>query len=136
MYPAPKHIIVILLLLVTRSLYGQEDNDSVQAVPDISAKYVDAVGKKAEGLDRKMDKKSEKALRQYEKQAGKLKSKLSKIDSASASRIFGDADKQYKQLTNKLKQPTQKLQKYIPGLDTMGTSLKFLDQYKDKVKNV
>ena len=75
-------------------------------------------------------------MQQYEKRVAKLKRRLSKIDSASASRIFGDADKQYKQLTGKLNQPAQKFSKYIPGLDTMGTSLKFLDQYKDKVKNV
>ena len=136
MHPAPKHIIVMLLLFIARSSYGQEDNGNVQAITDISGKYADAIGKKAEGMEGKLDKKSEKALQQYEKQAAKLQKKLAKIDPAAATRIFGDADKQYKQLTDKLKQPVQKLQKYIPGLDTMGTSLKFIDQYKDKVKNV
>ena len=126
----------MLLLSIARLAYGQEDSGNVQALTDVSAKYAGAVGKRAGDLEGKLDKKSEKALQQYEKQAAKLKSKLAKVDPAAATRIFGDADKQYRQLTDKLKQPTQKLQKYIPGLDTMGTSLKFIDQYKDKVKNV
>src|SRR5258706_6792517 len=106
--------IAILLFYCLQQTAAQSGVDSTTAmIKDIPAAYFDKVSKKAGGLEGKLDKKSEKALRQFEKQKDKLQHKLSKIDSLSAANIFGNVDKQYQQLTEKIKQPGQKLTKYI-----------------------
>ncbi|MEJ0101407.1 MAG: colicin-like pore-forming protein [Bacteroidota bacterium] len=128
--------IAMLLFCCLQQTTAQQGVDSTAAmIKDIPAKYFDKVSKKAEGLEGKLDKKSGKALRQFEKQKDKLQQRLSKVDSLSAAKIFGNVDKQYQQLTEKIKQPARKLTKYIPSLDTMGGSLQFLDQYKGALKN-
>ncbi len=92
----------------------------------ISTKYLETVSNKAEGLEKKINAKSAKTLRQFQQQELRMHRKLSKLDSLKAKQIFGDAQQQYASLENKLKDA--KLNRYIPSLDSIGTSLKFLEQ--------
>src|SRR5688572_3762401 len=100
--------------------------DSTQRV---SSKYLDAVKSKASDLSEKLDKKSEKALTQLQKQEDRIKRKLARLDSSKAIEVFGDAESKYTELKQKLENPSS-LTQYIPYLDTLKTSLKFLEDNK------
>jgi len=88
--------------------------------------YLEKVSSKASQVETKLDNKSEKALRQIRKQEERIRRKLSKIDSTAAKNVFNTTKERYKQLEQKLKNPG-KLGQYLPKLDTMATSLKFLE---------
>ncbi|TXJ28091.1 MAG: hypothetical protein E6Q24_07120 [Chitinophagaceae bacterium] len=104
-------------------MYAQSDT-----LPSpVDGKYFDAVNKKAGQLEQKLDKQSEKIITQFLQQENKLKRKLARKDSAAVIAVFGDAKERYGKLQQKLA-GTEKLKQYIPSLDTLSTSLKFLQQ--------
>ncbi|HEY6504254.1 MAG TPA: hypothetical protein VIZ28_09795 [Chitinophagaceae bacterium] len=70
---------------------------------------------------------SENAVQQIMKHEAKMKRKLAKIDSSKAKEVFGNAEQKYKDLQQKLQSKLSGKQ-YIPSLDTLSTSLKFLQQ--------
>ncbi|MBL7722745.1 MAG: hypothetical protein JNK27_01285 [Chitinophagaceae bacterium] len=128
-------ILTLLILIVTaQHLYAQ---DSVQITQQVSPNYIDAVAAKAKSLEEKLDKKSEKALEQMQKQEAKLRSKLEKIDSIAAKNVFAGGENKYKELAQKLKD--NRLRQYIPQIDSLSTSLKFLEanpQFLSQAKEV
>lgn len=117
-------ILFITVLFACARAQAQPDTVLSQGV---HPGYLDAVNKKAGKLEQKLDRQSEKILSQLLKQENKLKRKLARKDSAAATAVFGDARQRYKGLQQKL-HSTDKLQQYIPSLDTLSTSLKFLEQ--------
>lgn len=127
----------IVLLFISLQIKAQsvplqpEDSTLVQ----LPAKYLDKVSSKASQLEQKLDKKADKALEGLMKQESKMKRKLAKIDSLKAKEIFGDAEQKYKELEQRL---TSKLpgKQYISSLDTLSTSLKFLQQNPQLVSQV
>lgn len=89
-------------------------------------------------IDEKLNAKTAKVLRRFQKQQNKLKRKLFKVDSSSATSIFNAAEDRFRNLENNLQQP-QKFTQYVPFLDTLKTSFKFLSENKDligKAKNI
>jgi hypothetical protein len=117
-------ILLTAILLIYTGLYGQSDT-----LPSlIDGKYFGAVNKKAGQLEQKLDKQSAKIITRLLQQENKLKRKLARRDSAAATAVFGDAKQRYDQLQQKLAS-TEKLKQYIPSLDTLSTSLKFLEQH-------
>ena len=109
------------------SLCVQAQEDTASVSSPVSNKYLEAVNAKAGRLEQKLDRQSEKIITQFLKQENKLKRKLARRDSAAALAVFGDAQERYDQLQKKLA-GTEKLKQYIPSLDTLSTSLKFLEQ--------
>lgn len=130
---------IILCLLCTR-LTAQD----APAIPDklvnLPTKFIDKVNKKAEQTETQLTKKTEKYLSKLQKQEERLKKKLAKIDSLAANNIFNDAIGQYDKFQQKLNTKTSgitvKAKQYMPFFDTLKTSLKFLDEHKDLLKNV
>ena len=92
----------------------------------VSNKYLDVVSNKADDLERRLDEKSDKAIRQFQRQELRISSKLKKIDSLKAKEIYENTKQQYADLNRKLQ--NSKLGQYLPSLDTITTSLKFLEQ--------
>ena len=112
------------------ALYAQTANaqeDAVQPLQPISPEYFDKVSTKADKLEQKLDKQTAKTLQQWQRQEEKIKRKLAKTDSLKSATIFGNAVQQYNQLEQKLQSKTS-LQQYIPSLDSISSSLKFLQQ--------
>jgi hypothetical protein len=101
----------------------------------LPSKYLDNVSAKANHLDRKLDQKSDKVLLSMMRQEQKMKRKLSKIDSLKAEQLFGNVEERYGQLKQRL---ATKLsgKKYIPSLDSLSTSLKFLQQNPQSVSQI
>lgn len=118
-------LILFLLIIVNDKLSAQ---DSVQAKQSLlPSKYLADISAKASGITEKLNKKSAKAIEQMQKLEDKMKSKLAKKDSLLASSVFSNAKEKYKQLQDKIKNPG-KLTQYIPHLDSVATSLNFLQQ--------
>lgn len=124
------HLTVILAIPFSAT----KAQDSSQVIP---VKYFDLVSKKGEDLNQKLDQKSEKALAQLKKQQEKIKRKLSRLDSSKAKELFAGTEEKYKSLRNKIENPSA-LTQYIPYLDTINTSFKFLKENQEvfgKVKD-
>ena len=129
-----RSVISVLVCFIWLPVLSQEIPDSIET-PKIPEKYFDAVSKKANTLQQNLDKKSQKVLDRMQKQEAKLQKKLAKIDSLATHNIFSSSAEKYNQLKEKLKN-TGKLSQYIPNLDTLATSLKFLDQHPEFLNNV
>src|SRR5450432_2322249 len=96
----------------------------------VTSNYINEVGRRSEELTAKLDKYSEVYLSKLKNQEDLLLRKLSKIDSSAAKRIFTNSSQEYDRIQNELKTNSQNVLKgcgkYIPGIDTTITSLKFL----------
>lgn len=127
---------LLVLFSLSISAYSKAQ-DSLSSSSSISQKYLVSVSQKTKKLADNLNKKSRKALAQFQKQEGKVRKKLSNIDSAKAKAIFNNAEDQYKSLEDRLQNDVLS-KPYIPSLDTIATSLKFLQQNPEllaKVKN-
>jgi hypothetical protein len=116
------------LLLISVCVNSQtEDAHSVESVlpPKVLAKYVNEVSDKSQKLGSKLNTESDKALQKLQALEGKMKKKLTRIDSTKAEEIFGNVKEKYGSLEQKLKQ--NKLTHYISSIDTLSTSLNYLD---------
>lgn len=122
-------LFIIVLLKGSACLFAQ---DTTATGGQVTATYINAVKSTAGNLEEKLDRKTQKVLRQFQRQENKLKGKLGKKDSNAAARVFGNANQQYKDLESKLQHP--ELKKYIPQIDSLTTSLKFLEANPQFVK--
>jgi hypothetical protein len=133
-----------LILLVMASLYNKVlSQDSVSVVDKISSfpsLFFTKVNQKTNKLEDRLTKQTGKYLQRLAKREKKLQRKLSKIDSAGAQQLFANSQEQYQQLTNKIKGKTGKLNEamrgeYLPGMDSLKTSLSFLQQNNQLLGN-
>jgi hypothetical protein len=127
-----QNLLFILVSLAATTCAAQMD--TTQSSERVSSKYLDIVSSKAGKLEAKLDKQTAKALGQWQKQEARIQRKLAKTDSAKAQSLFANAGQQYKRLEEKW-QSNSSLQEYIPSLDTLSTSLKFLQQNPQLLSN-
>lgn len=109
--------------------------DHIDSIPKFPSQYIDQISDKLSKIENRIDKRSGKVISQLQKQEKRLKKKLAKIDSIGAQKIFADAREKYDQLNQKISS-TRKLSQYIPKLDTIAGSLKFLEQNKQLLSHV
>ncbi|PZR25214.1 MAG: hypothetical protein DI535_18970 [Citrobacter freundii] len=119
-----RYISLILGICLCTCAYTQDDTTLSSA---LSGKYIQQVGDKAADLQAKLDKRSRRILRAFQKEEEKLQHKLQRKDSSAAATVFANAGKEYEQLQQRLSSGGA-LQQYIPSLDTLNSSLKFLQQ--------
>ena len=105
------------------NLSAQESPDSLRFRPHA---YIQAVGKQAEKLDEKLTRENQKVLRKWERQRTKLLRQLAQKDAAAAQQLQARFDQQADQFKKTLENPTESLGQYLPGLDSLQTSLSFL----------
>ena len=117
---------VLASLLCAAIHISAQQVDSI--LNDLSTgKYVQAVAAKSDQLQQKLGRTSLRALKKFQRQEIKIWRKLDSIDSSKAAAVFGNAEETYLKFQKKLDGPSS-LQQYIPSLDTIGSSLKFLEQ--------
>jgi hypothetical protein len=116
-------IVFILLSLKSEAQTIRPEDSILQLPSDYPAK----VAATANQLEQKLDKKTDKLLQQMMKQEARMKRKLANTDSVKAKEIFGNTAQRYKELEAELKNKLSP-KSYIPSLDTLSTSLKFLQQ--------
>lgn len=103
-------------------------------VTDVHAKVLGGLKKQYSGLQAKVNKQSSKLLSKMQRQEAKLHKKLSATDSLKAKELFTeDIQERYNNLQSNLINKTEKLKRfplkeYIPGIDSMQTSLNFLSK--------
>jgi hypothetical protein len=127
-------VIGFILIVVSFSGFSQTEPGQSNKPIQIPRKFLQKVSSQSSAVEEQLDKKSQKALEKLQKQEAKMMKKLSKIDSAASKNIFAGAEEKYKELGEKLKNPP--LKNYIPKLDTIATSLKFLEQNKELISNI
>ena len=129
-----KQFLILIIALSSAVVLKAQDT----ALHPLPSKYLSQLSSRTEGLTQKLDKKSENAIGQLQKQEEKIRRKLSRLDSSKAKELFNDAEEKYENLKTKLENPSA-LKGYIPYLDTLKTSFKFLEQNKQlfgKVKDI
>jgi hypothetical protein len=134
------HLLSTTMLMSVCFLFIQE----VQAQTDtISTKnlsrYVATVKEKVEQTDKQITHLTGKTLRKLQKQEQKLYRKLYKIDSVAANNIFSKTVHHYQQAHEKVQGKVQQVGKayngeYISYLDTLTSSIAFLNEGKELVK--
>ena len=126
-------LIIASVLCFIFSSYSQDSLSLVDRITGFPSKFLyDGVQIK-DLQNRGRHIKTEKTLTKLEKQEAKLKRKLSRKDSASAAELFNNTAAQYEVLRamaegNSAKLSLSSLNNYIPNLDSLKTSLKFLEK--------
>ncbi len=121
----PGRLAFLITAYFLQGSFVYSQNDSSVQLQQLPSKYVVTIFSKANSLEQKFDKKSGKALQQLQKLEAKMKRKLKKVDSTAVNNVFANADTKYKELAQKIQ--NTKLKQYIPRLDSLSTSLKFLE---------
>ncbi|MGC4036054.1 MAG: hypothetical protein QM764_08835 [Chitinophagaceae bacterium] len=116
---------LLALIIFAHSDAIAQDDDASKSEATISARYINKVTDHVSTVDRKLESYNAKALQQFQKHQERLWKKLNQVDSVGAKKIIADAQQRYKSFEQKLNDPKQ-LSQYIPLLDTLKTSLKFL----------
>jgi len=123
-------LILFIFCSLNSSVKSQTKLDSLLGKLD-PQKFAASVKKKAEKLEDKLVQKSMKMLEKMQQQEEKIyKKMLGGKDSLIAKAKFSELKDKYFTLKDKLKNPAllSKATTYLPKLDSLSTSLKFLDQ--------
>lgn len=118
--------LVLIGLTIISSAHAQSFSDSTSSVVSIS--YINAVSNKAENVKSKIANSGEKELKKLQRQEERIQKKLAKIDSTQAKELLDNSREAYKNLETKFNSVKGKYGKYIPSLDTLSSSLKFLHE--------
>src|SRR5579871_3485588 len=110
-------------------------NNWVQSFNGISNKGLHLMSNSYASLQKSLEKQTQKALQRMQKKEARLQKKLQGIDSVKSKDLFAATKVKYEQLEKQLQSPqplnngiAQKIKSYVPGLDSMQTALKFLQQ--------
>ena len=136
-----KHLLILFAICCFSVTARSQDNpEPLDKVLNFPNSFFNKVNQNTTKLEERLTKQTEKYLQRLAKREKKLKRKLSKIDSAGAQQLFANSQEQYQQLTNKIKGKTGKLNdamrgEYLPGMDSLKTSLAFLQQNNQLLGN-
>jgi hypothetical protein len=115
-------------------IQAQELSATDSTAAFIPGKYLASVNKTADKLTTSLDKKTDKILRKLAAQENRIYKKLQKTDSLKAKAFLEQNQAQYKKLEQGLQKLSKKGNAYIPSLDTLTSSLKFLQQNPELLK--
>ncbi|HEY8401159.1 MAG TPA: hypothetical protein VIK89_07855 [Cytophagaceae bacterium] len=91
-------------------------------------RYLNVINDKIQEVDNSMEKSSQRLLTKMQRQEEKLFRKIARKDSALATRLLNDSREKYVRLKSALASSTKKKLPYIPYLDSLKTSLQFVEQ--------
>lgn len=123
-------VLLCLTICLSLAARGQTSIDSLLGKVD-PQKWAASIGKKASSLEEKLISKSIKTLSRLQKQEEKLyRGMLKSKDSLAAKAVLADIQAKYAGMREKLRSPTiaNAGGQYISKLDSLTTTLKFLDQ--------
>ncbi len=135
----PKRLLsILLLIMICAYAHAQDSLSTLDRIAGFPTRFLDRINKKASRLEGDLVKNTEKYLQQLARREKKLQKQLAKKDSAAAARLFGDAQAKYQELQQSLQQPATKVNRYkqyVPGLDSLKTSLNFLSANNTLLSN-
>lgn len=130
MYTSPMvRIGLLLCLFCIQTTYGQ---DSISHLPDT---YLSQLSTRMSQMEDCLDRKYGNALHTLKKEEEKLRRRLSRLDSNKAAQVFSSAGEKYTALEQKLQNPGG-FSGYIPILDSLKTSLRFLEHSPNLLKGI
>lgn len=125
-------IVLVLLCLTTHLLQAQNTSLRIEKVVDLPGAVLMKIRRSADRMEMRLEKQTLSYLQKLAKQEARLKRKLYKIDSAAARQIFQESDSLYSRLGAQIQKKTEGNNplhnSYLPFLDTLKTSLQFIDQ--------
>src|SRR5262245_45590509 len=124
----PVFCVSVLYCQVSRA---QEKEPVVDKIINFPTTFFNKVQNKYSNLEDRLTKQTEKYLERLKKKEKKMKRKLAKVDSTKAEQTFGDVDAQYDKMIAAIKSdslPVKRGGAYIPMVDSVKTSLAFLDK--------
>ena len=132
-----KFAIAIACSLMPLLCYCQSNSGSLTTIPStfsastIDPKTLDALNKSYTGLENSLDKSSASLVQRMQAKEATLRNKLSQKDSTLAGQLFVNSAGDYQRLTmmlqSKLTNPVSSLSRYIAGIDSMQTAIRFLN---------
>lgn len=114
------HCMCLGIVIILLSSYMAKGQDSLPV-----AQYLKVVSGKLTNIERNLESSSDKLARRYKKDQARLKKKVAKVDSALAIKLFTGAEH------CSVWDPTLlsgEKRVYIPYLDTLKTSIRFLEE--------
>ena len=132
--------LLIMSLLIFTSYHCEAQADSIasslQQLPD---KYITRIDNKIDKYSNRITSKTEKTLARLSRWENKIQSLLQKVNPDAAQRLFGNTQTTFKSLFQKVKEGKSIAENYKAQYndyrDKLTTSLKYLEQQKDKSKN-
>jgi len=131
----PLVLILLTAFLLPFLSVAQEnpgDTATVFNINNVSDKALGSINSKYTNLTNSIDNQTLKLLGRMKRKEAKLHAKMQLIDSAKAQELFAGSQAKYQQLQTRLQAPVEnsssKLKQYIPGIDSLQTTMQFLSK--------
>ncbi len=128
------HLLLLVIALPTWLVAAGQPATGPVDTGTIDHRYLKSISCRAQSLSTKVDRSTQKALRALQRQEERVQQKLARKDSLKAAELSRNSRQHYEQLAGRLQSPVQG-QGYVPALDTLATSLQFLQQYPHLLKD-
>lgn len=141
-----RQLLIPILLLVTLSSAAQKDSAAsaiakadtlFNTLEELPGKYLNNINTKIDKYTSRVSSKTEKTLTKLAKWETKIKSLLEKTNPETAQRLFGNNQLTFTAALEKYKQGeaifNRQRAKYNEYRDKLSTSIKYLDEQKDKL---
>ncbi|WP_096511148.1 AAA family ATPase [Filimonas lacunae] len=134
--------IVLAWVFCSVSPVAAQSDSSLQQISQsydkLSLSQLNKLESKYASLGKKLQQQNTGILTRMKKKEAKLQKELSGKDSVAAKQMLQQSQEKYKKLEAKLQATANSanknpLKEYIPGLDTMQNSMRFLEQAKDQI---
>src|SRR5450755_67858 len=125
-------LIAFIPLTAAAQRASSADSNGIAISAKLSDKYINALTSRCADYQRRMEQGTEKYLDKLKAQEIILQQQLSKINPGAAEKVFNGSVQTYDKLQNDIKNNSENVLKscgkYVPGIDSALTSLKFLQQ--------
>src|SRR5581483_1362636 len=126
-------LLLLVLCCLAVKVHAQDNPDVVDKITGFPNAFFYKVNKKTASLEDKLTQQTEKYLQRMARQEKKLQKQLNKVDSSAAKQLFANSQQQYQQLMAKINSNAVLSKvglkgEYLPGMDSLKTSLSFLQQ--------
>jgi hypothetical protein len=132
------------VLAAATPLCGQAPADtskaSIPSLDQLSNKSIASLEKRYRSVEDRLTGYAGRMLERLQRKEAAIKAKLAQKDSLAVTRLFSQATDGYGKLTARLKDPAKmipgSLQHYIPGLDSVQTSLRFIQKLSPSIAGI
>lgn len=133
MNPILKLMVLLLPVISLPALAQDKPADKILSFPQ---KFIGKIHDKASRLEAKLDRQTEKYLMRLARREQRLKKQLSTIDSGAAQQLYGNSEQAYDGLMNQPADHERPRGQYIPLVDSIKTSLHFLQQHSGQFPQI
>ena len=127
-----RYIILLSFMHCCQLVMGQPADSLVNALEQIPGNFYAKAAKKYAAIDKKLSQKTLSYLKRLQRQENKFDKKLSALDSTAGAVNTSAINDRYEEMKGKLAGKASKvnLNQYNAYIDTLSTSLNFLEKYK------